>query len=87
MHLKNNGKVLFNESTPGTKEIFEETLKNLKRQGIDAPYSLPGNTRVPIKVAHAIYAGDTRQAIRTDVSNHINGTLRDITNNYQPFGK
>ena len=71
-------KVLFNEDTLGRKEKFVETLKNLKRKGFDPPANLPGNTRVPIKVSHMIYAGDTRLADRTAASQHTKDIFKSV---------
>ena len=71
-------KVLFNEETLGRKEKLVETLKNLRRKGLDPPANLPGNTRVPIKVAHIIYAGDTRLADRTAASQHTKDIFKSV---------
>ncbi len=58
------------------KEVFVAILQNLKRQGFYPPSSLPKNTRVPIKVAHIIYVGDTRSGEKIAAIHEIREILK-----------
>ena len=84
MHPENGYKVLFNEGTLCRKEIFVETLKNLKRQRFYQPPSLTGNNLVPFNVAHIAYAGDNRSADRLAARMHIKKILNLVSSPAQP---
>ncbi len=58
------------------KEVFAAILQNLKRRLFYAASSLPGNTRVPIKVALIIYVAGTRSGNKTAAIHEIREILK-----------
>ncbi len=60
--------------------MFFETLNNLKRQCLDPPANLAGNTPVFNKFSDIIYGGDIRAGDRSAASQSIEDILKGMKN-------